>query len=62
MPENSIVKTVKLVYRADFEQNTSEMIKNGYKMISCGYVMKTKETNEYWWAVLVKEEKAGVHE
>ena len=35
MPENKIVKTIKLMYREDFEEKTSELITvGGYSMIS----------------------------
>ena len=64
MPENSIVKTIKLMYLEDFEEKTSElitvggyrMISAGYSMISDGYSMISGEKRGYWWAVLVKEE------
>lgn len=53
MPENAIVKTIKLMYREDFEEKTSELITvGGYTMIS-----GDKDNRGYWWAVLVKEEK-----
>lgn len=58
MPENKIVKTIKLMYRENFEEKTSELITvGGYSMISAGYSMVSGEKREYWWAVLVKEEK-----
>ena len=50
MPENSIVKTIKLMYLEDFEEKTSELITVG------GYRMISGEKRGYWWAVLVKEE------
>ena len=54
MPENAIVKTIKLMYREDFEEQTSELITaGGYSMISAGYSMIPGETRGYWWAVLV---------
>ena len=60
MPENKIVKTIKLMYREDFEEKTSELITlGGYTMISAGFSMisSDKDNRGYWWAVLVKEEK-----
>ena len=40
MPENKIVKTIKLMYREDFEEKTSELITvGGYSMISAGFSM-----------------------
>lgn len=58
MPENKLVKTIKLMYREDFEEKTSELITaGGYTMISAGYSMISGEKRGYWWAVLVKEEK-----
>lgn len=57
MPENKIVKTIKLMYREDFEEKTSELITaGGYTMISAGFSL-ISGANGYWWAVLVKEEK-----
>ena len=58
MPENAIVKTIKLMYREDFEEQASELIKaGGYSIISAGYSMipDDKDKRGYWWAVLVKE-------
>ena len=60
MPENAIVKTIKLMYRENFEENTSELITVfGYTMISAGFSMFSgeKDNRGYWWPVLVKEEK-----
>ena len=60
MPENKIVKTIKLMYREDFEEKTSELITlGGYTMISAGFslISGDKDKRGYWWAVLVKEEK-----
>ena len=60
MPENAIVKTIKLMYRENFEEKTSELITVfGYTMISAGFSMISgeKDNRGYWWAVLVKEEK-----
>ena len=59
MPENKIVKTIKLMYREDFEEKTSELITvGGYSMISAGFsrISGDKDKRGYWWAVLVKEE------
>ena len=57
MPENKIVKTIKLMYQEDFEEKTSELITaGGYTMISAGYSMISVEKRGYWWAILVKEE------
>ena len=58
MQENAIVKTIKLMYREDFEEQTSELITvGGYSMISAGFSMISgdKDNRGYWWAVLVKE-------
>lgn len=60
MHENAIVKTIKLMYREDFEEKTSELITLGdYTMISAGFslIPGDKNSRGYWWAVLVKEEK-----
>lgn len=60
MPENEIVKTIKLIYREDFEEETSELIMaGGYTMISAGFslIPGDKDRRGYWWAVLVKNEK-----
>lgn len=60
MPENKIVKTIKLMYREDFEEKTSELITDGgYTMISAGFslIPGDKDKRGYWWAVLVKEDK-----
>ena len=51
MPENTSVKTVRFNQQENFEQVTSELMKNGYVMISAGF-----NENKTWWAVLVKEE------
>ena len=51
MPENANIKTVKFTQQENFEQTTSELIRNGYVMISAGF-----NENKTWWAVLVKEE------
>ena len=59
MPENKIVKTIKLMYREDFEEKASELIAvGGYSMISAGLSMISgdKDKRGYWWTVLVKEE------
>lgn len=54
MPENTIVKTLKMIYQEDFERSTSEMILNGYSMISAGYTVCGHEKQRgYWWAVLM---------
>lgn len=55
MLKNTIVHTIKLTYREDFEQQTSEKIMDGYTMISAGYNMNADGKRGYWWAVLVKE-------
>lgn len=52
MPENTSVKTVRFNQQENFEQTTSELIRNGYQMISAGF-----NENKTWWAVLVKEGK-----
>ena len=60
MPENAIVKTIKLMYREDFEEKTSELITaGGYTMISAGFslIPGDKDKRGYWWAALVKEDK-----
>ena len=60
MPENKTVKTIKMIYREDFEQNTSEMIANGYTMISAGYTEAASGARHgCWWAVLMKDSKGG---
>lgn len=51
MPENANIKTVRSTYQENFEQVTSELIQNGYVMLSAGF-----NENKTWWAVLVKEE------
>lgn len=51
MPETTNVKTVRFTQQENFEQTTSELIRNGYRMISAGF-----NENKTWWAVLVKEE------
>ena len=59
MPENAIVKTIKLMYHEDFEEETSELIMaGGYTIISAGFslIPGDKDRRGYWWAVLVKEE------
>ena len=48
MHENANIKTVRSTYQESFEQVTSELIRNGYKMISAGF-----NENKTWWAVLV---------
>lgn len=48
MPENANIKTVKFTQQENFEQTTSELIRNGYVMISAGF-----NENKTWWAVLV---------
>jgi hypothetical protein len=60
MPENKIVKTIKLMYREDFEEKTSELITvGGYSILSAGFslIPGDKDKRGYWWAVLVKEDK-----
>lgn len=51
MPENTIVKTIRFNLQEHFEQATSDLIQNGYVMISAGF-----NENKTWWAILVKEE------
>lgn len=48
MSENANIKTVRSTYQENFEQTTSELIQNGYQMISAGF-----NENKTWWAVLV---------
>lgn len=51
MTENANIKTVRFTQQENFEQVTSELIQNGYVILSAGF-----NENRMWWAILVKEE------
>lgn len=60
MTENAKVKTIKLIYREDFEAKTHELIMNGYQMLSAGYTESMTQNGRNsgcWWAVMLKRKE-----